>query len=155
MANDLNCSNLKLGENNNLIFNKDIHLGHFNSGKINNRNSNKLLNTLNYGINPERYYNKICMSKNSLAKIDHNTLKSRRIPSIEKLKSVKKLSFVAFIKSLCLDRKGSIQFVSKFRKHLLSEEHLFKNHIKTVLLEKQINNKNADNTNVFECFNEL
>ena len=153
--NDLNCSNLKLRESNNLIFNKDIHLKPFNSSHINKTNSNKLLKTLNYGINPERYYNKICMSKNSLAKIDHKGLKSKRIHSIEKLKSVKKLSFVAFVKSLCFDKNGSIQFVSKFRKHLLSEEHLFKNHIKTVLLEKQVNNKNADNTNVFECFNEL
>ena len=157
--NDMNCSNLKLGENNNnLIFNKnikDIHLRHFNSGRIGERNSNKLLNTLNFGINPESFYNKICMSKNSIAKFDHKTLESRRIPSIEKMKSVKKLSFIKFIKSLCFDKKGGIRFVSIFRKHLLSEEHLFKNHIKTVLFEKQLNNKSADNTNVFECFNEL
>ena len=61
------------------------------------------------------------MSKNSIAKIDHKRLKRRKISRIEKLKSVKKLPFVAFVKSCCLDRKGSIQFVSKFRKHLLSK----------------------------------
>ena len=154
--NDMNYSNLKLGEsNNNLIFNKDIHLGNINSGAIGPKNSNLLLNTLNYGINPESLYKKINMSKTSLAKIDHKTLKNRKTNSIEKMKSVKKLPFITFIKSLCFDKNGSISFVSKFRKHLLSEEHLFKINIKTVLLEKQANNINDDNTNVFECFNEL
>ena len=152
----MNYSSLKLGEsNNNLIFNKDIHLGNINSGAIGPKNSNLLLNTLNYGINPESLYKKINMSKTSLAKIDHKTLKNRKTNSIEKMKSVKKLPFITFIKSLCFDKNGTISFVSKFRKHLLSEEHLFKIHIKTVLLEKQANNINADNTNVFECFNEL
>ena len=157
--NDMNYSNLKLGEsNNNLIFNKDIkeiNLGNFNSSRIAGRNSNILFNTLNYGINPERFYNKIYMSKSSIAKFDHKALKGRRISNIGRMKSLKKLSFIAYMKGLCLDKKGTIGFVSRFRKHLLSEEHLFKNHIKMVLLEKQANNKNADNTNVFECFNEL
>ena len=156
---DMNYSNLKLGEsNNNLIFNKDIkdiHLGNFNSGRVGGRNSNKLLNTLNYGIDPERFYNKIYMSKNSVANFDHKKLKGRRISNIGMMKSLKKLSFIAYMKGLCFDKKGSVRFVSKFRKHLLSEEHLFKNHIKMVLMEKQVNNKNDDNTNVFECFNEL
>ena len=95
------------------------------------------------------------MSKSSIANFDHKKLKGRRISNIGMMKSLKKLSFISYMKDLCFDKNGSIGFVSKFRKHLLSEEHLFKNHIKTVLLEKQSNNKSADNTNIFECFNEL
>ena len=58
---------------------------------------------------------------------------------------------------ICFDKKGTTGFVIKFRKHLLSEEHLFKSHIKTILLEKEFStNKNkGESTNVFECFNEL
>ena len=52
-------------------------------------------------------------------------------------------------------KKGSNSFLIKFRKHLLSEEHLFKSHIKTVLLEKHLKYKETDKTNMYECFQEL
>ena len=95
------------------------------------------------------------MSKSSIPNFDHKKLKGRRISNIGTMKSLKKLSFIAYMKGLCFDKKGSVRFVSKFRKHLLSEEHLFKSHIKTILLEKEVTNKSGDSTNVFECFNEL
>ena len=95
------------------------------------------------------------MSKNSIARIDHKTFGFRRVNNKEKIKSVKNLSFYHYLKSLCNGQKGSTIFVIKFRKHLLSEEHLFKSHIKTILIEKEINSKQDENTNVFECFNEL
>ena len=115
-----------------------------------------MLSNLDDEINDEKLYNKISMSKNSISKLEHRKSKKRKInANVEKMKSVKKLSFFAFLKSMCFDKRGTIPFVSKFRKHLLSEEHLFKSHIKTILLEKEVTNKNGDSTNVFECFNEL
>jgi hypothetical protein len=118
-----------------------------------NRNS-KLMKTFNYSKNEKYYYNKIWMSKNSIAKIDHkiNDFKQK---NKEKMKSMKNLNFFIFLKSSCFEVKGSTNFLIKFRKHLLSEEHLFKSHIKTILIEKELNSKTAENTNVFECFNEL
>ena len=154
--NDLNCSKLKLKESNNIIFKKDNSLGNFNSSQI--MKNSKMLNTLNYEMNEEKFYNKIYLSKNSISKLEHRKSKKRKIntnANIEKMKSVKKLSFFAYLKSLCFDKKGTIPFISKFRTHLLSEEHLFKSHIKTILLEKEVTNKSGDSTNVFECFNEL
>ena len=141
----LNLKNNKQGynspENNNKILNAK------------NRNS-KLMKTFNYSKNEKYYYNKIWMSKNSIAKIDHKIIDFKQVNK-DKMKSVKNLNFFIFLKSLCFDIKGSTNFLTKFRKHLLSEEHLFKSHIKTILIEKEFNSKTAENTNVFECFNEL
>ena len=113
------------------------------------------MKTFTYSINDKDYYNKIYLSKNSIAKIDHKTLKYKKINNKENFKSVKKLSFFIFVKYLCFEKKGSTSFLIKFRKHLLSEEHLFKSHIKTILMEKEFNSKTDQSTNIFECFNEL
>ena len=51
--------------------------------------------------------------------------------------------------------KESHNFIRIFRKHLLSEEHLFKSHIKIIFLEKQHNFTGEEKTNALECFNEL
>jgi hypothetical protein len=65
-------------------------------------------------------------------------------------------AFIDSVKSCCFKRnKGSHNFLITFRKHLLSEEHLFKNHIKIVLLEKYHNVNLNENTNILESFNEL
>ncbi len=157
IANDPNCSKLLLGDNNNFIFKKeDIILNNIHSDSKIKRRSSKLGKTFNYGSNKDLdNYNKIWLSKNSIARIDHKTFGFRRVNNKEKIKSVKNLSFYHYLKSLCNGQKGSTIFVIKFRKHLLSEEHLFKSHIKTILIEKELNSKQNENTNVFECFNEL
>ena len=155
---DANSSGLSLKNNNNFIFNKKDIL------KTNDKNNKKLPKkrekekeneTINYSKMEKNLYDKIYLSKLSVAKIDHKTLKLKRINNKEKIKSVKDFSFFIFLKYLLYDKKGSTGFLIKFRKHLLSEEHLFKSHIKMILLEKEFNSKNAENTNVFECFNEL
>ena len=51
--------------------------------------------------------------------------------------------------------KGNHYFISIFRKHLLSEEHLLKSHIKMVFFERKYNLNGEENTNIVECFNEL
>ena len=152
---DFNSSLLDLKNNNNLMVKKGDNSPQNNNKnlKAKNRNS-KLMKTFNYSKNEKYYYNKIWMSKNSIAKIDHKIIDFNQINK-EKMKSVKNLNFFIFLKSLCFHVKGSTNFLIKFRKHLLSEEHLFKSHIKTILIEKEFNSKTAENTNVFECFNEL
>ena len=76
-----------------------------------------------------------------------------------KLKSLKYLnyfSFIDFLKSLIYKKeKESHNFLRLFRKHLLSEEHLFKSHIKILFLEKQHNFSGEENINALECFNEV
>ena len=151
---DFNSSLLDLKNNNHLMNKKGDNSPENNNKIINAKNRNsKLMKTFNYSKNEKYYYNKIWMSKNSIAKIDHKIIDFKQMNK-DKMKSVKNLSFFIFLKSLCFDVKGSTNFLIKFRKHLLSEEHLFKSHIKTILLEKEFN-KTAENTNVFECFNEL
>ena len=52
-------------------------------------------------------------------------------------------------------RKDYHNFITIFRKHLLSEEHLLKSHIKMIFLEKNSNFNGKENSNALECFNEL
>ena len=100
--------------------------------------------------------NKFWLTKESLAKIDHQKIEIEEILDKDKKKVIKKISFFRFLKDIIFEnKKGSNYFLIKFRKHLLSEEHLFKSHVKTVLLEKQCNSNNNCSTNVFDCFNEL
>ena len=150
---DIDSSGLNLKNNNNFKFKKEDFIN--NNNKINKEKDNKVLKTFTYSINEKDYFNKIYLSKNSIAKIDHKTLKYKKINNKENFKSVKELSFFIFVKYLCFEKKGSTSFLIKFRKHLLSEEHLFKSHIKTILMEKEFNSKTDQSINIFECFNEL
>ena len=74
----------------------------------------------------------------------------------ENNKKLKRFSFIDFIKSFFFKKdKGSHHFLISFRKHLLSEEHLFKSHINIVLFEKKYHVNNDETTNIFDCYNEL
>ena len=82
--------------------------------------------------------------------------KKKRISEIYKENNIKRFSFIDFIKSLFFKKdKGSHHYLILFRKHLLSEEHLLKSHINFVLLEKQYDIKEDENTSIFDCFNKL
>ena len=98
--------------------------------------------------------NRFWLTKESLANVVHKKKELEELIDKDK-KAIKNISFIKFLKDIIFEnRKGSNYFLIKFRKHLLSEEHLFKSHVKIVLLEKQCKwNKNS--TNIFECFNEL
>ena len=99
---------------------------------------------------------KFWLSRESLSKIDHKKMKIEEILDKENKKIIKNISFFKFLKDIIVEnKKGSNYFLIKFRKHLLSEEHLFKSHVKTVLLEKQCKSNRNRTTNIFECFNEL
>ena len=93
--------------------------------------------------------------RGNLSKIQHQKKNSIFIQDT-KLKSLKYFSFIDFLKSLIFKKeKESHNFISLFRKHLLSEEHLFKSHIKILFLEKQHNFSGEENINALECFNEV
>jgi hypothetical protein len=91
----LNLENIKKGGNSPQNNNKKLI--------AKNRNS-KLMRTFNYSKNEKYYYNKIWMSKNSIAKIDHkiNDFKQK---NKEKMKSMKNLNFFIFLKSSCFEVK--------------------------------------------------
>ena len=92
--------------------------------------------------------------RGNLSKIQHQKKNSIFVDS--KLKSLKYFSYIDFLKSLMFKKeKESHNFIRLFRKHLLSEEHLFKSHIKILFLEKQHNFSGEENINALECFNEL
>ena len=119
---DMDSSGLHLKNNNSFILKKNDD--NTNTIKPKNRDS-KMIKSFNYSISDKDLYNKICLSKNSIAKIDHRTIRFKKIINKEKMKSLKKFSFYVFLKYLCFETKGSTGFLIKFRKHLLSEEHLF------------------------------
>ena len=99
--------------------------------------------------------NKIYLSKKSVSKIMHKKRKSVKI-SDNKLKSMKYFSCFDYLKALLFKKeKESYNFIRLFRKHLLSEEHLLKSHIKLIFLEKQHKINEEDDINLSECFNEL
>ena len=109
----------------------------------------------NRKFSSKEYINRMCLSKESIAKIEHIEKKST-ITLDEKSRKVKHFSFIHYVKSLIFKiDKERRYFLTTFRKHLLSEEHLLKSHIKMIFLEKQHNIGGEENTNVLECFNEL
>ena len=97
----------------------------------------------------------IRLSRGSIAKIEH---KKRKLKDLldENLKEIIYFSFFDFLKSVIFrKRKDNHNFITIFRKHLLSEEHLLKSHIKMIFLEKNSNFNGKENSNALECFNEL
>ena len=154
--NNFNSSNILLKENlNNNITNlmKEKENNSF-ADLYKKLDLNKQQDNINKIYNKE-YLNKMFLTKESLAKIEHIERKSNEV-SDDNLRYLKYFSFIDFLKSLLFKKeKESHHFLSTFRKHLLSEEHLLKSHIKMIFMEKQHNFNGEENTNVLECFNEL
>ena len=98
------------------------------------------------------YFDKVLLSRGSIRKIDHK----KTIHNSDKKADINYFSFLKYIRAIMFQSPKNIHnFIRIFRKHLLSEEHLLKNHIKTIFLEKQHNLNGEEKTNVLECFNEL
>ena len=107
----------------------------------------------NNNCNQKEYENIYCLQK------DNNTFNKRdkflKKPD-DNIKAQNNFSFFAYIKSILIrNNNNSYYFIRIFRKHLLSEEHLFKCHIKMIFLEKKCSFSGNENTNFLECFNEL
>ena len=112
---------------------------------------------INLGRNNKNNIYNLSIINVSKGKIQKNEQSVKNNSTTEdKLKSIIVFSFIDFLKSLLFKRrKGNHYFIHLFRKHLLSEEHILKSHIKMVFLERQHNFNSEENTNVLECFNEL
>ena len=96
----------------------------------------------------------ISISKNSIYKINYHS--DGIMKKNEEINGAKTFSILAYTKSLIFRKsKRKYEYLTLFRMHLLSEEHLLKSHIKMVLFEKKYNLNNNETTNVSECFNEL
>ena len=96
----------------------------------------------------------ISISKNSIYKINYHS--DSIMKKNEEINGAKTFSILAYAKSLIFRKsKRKYEYLTLFRMHLLSEEHLLKSHIKMVLFEKKYNLNNNETTNVSECYNEL
>ena len=96
----------------------------------------------------------ISISKNSIYKINYHS--DSIMKKNEEINGAKTFSILAYTKSLIFRKsKRKYEYLTLFRMHLLSEEHLLKSHIKMVLFEKKYNLNNNETTNVSECYNEL
>ena len=99
---------------------------------------------------------KFRISQRSVQKIDHQQSICENLIKEDRMKLIKDLTFFIFIKSLCLSKfKGSTDFITIYRKNLLSEEHFFKSHIKTSLIEKQYKLSSNQSISFIDCFNNL
>ena len=144
----------KLGSNNN---NKNRLYIMRNNNRLNSK-SNKDLNKLkiddlredNIVFNNHRIKN-IQISKPNINQIKHKKEKSPKKSD----KDTIRLSILNFTKARFFKKeKQKYQYLTLFRKHLLSEEHLLKSHINMVLLEKKYNYNN-ETTDIYECYNKL
>ena len=104
----------------------------------------------------KKYYKKIpkdIMTNINISRLSINNFNYDNIITFKKLKTV---SILGYTKSrLFKKEKTNYRYITLFRKHLLSEEHLVKSHITTVLLEKKYNINNDETTNFFECYDKL
>jgi hypothetical protein len=99
---------------------------------------------------------KFRISQRSVQKIDHQKSICENLIKEDRMKLTKHLTFLLFIKSLCISKfKGITDFITLYRKNLLSEEHFFKSHIKMSLIEKQYKINNNQSIIFIDCFNNL
>ena len=99
---------------------------------------------------------KFRISQRSVQKIDHQQSICETLIKEDRMKLIKNLTFFVFIKSLCISKfKGITDFITIYRKNLLSEEHFFKSHIKMSLIEKQYKINNNQSISFIDCFNNL
>ena len=99
---------------------------------------------------------KFRISQRSVQKIDHQQSKCENLIKEERMKLIKNLTFFIYFKSLFIPKfKGITDFITLYRKNLLSEEHFFKSHIKISLIEKQYKLNNNQSISFIDCFNNL
>ena len=99
------------------------------------------------------YIKKLFVSRGGISKMIHKKMETI---SNEKLNTIKYFSLIDFLKSLLFKKeKESHNFLRIFRKHLLSEEHLLKTHMKIMFLEKDHQFTGNENINVLKCYEEL
>ena len=147
-----NSSNVLIQEKSMIKNMKNINNFILEETKTKNDNNNNIKEKKNSN---DDLINRMALSIKCLDKIDHKKKKSVQITD-SKLKAIKYFSYIDYIKALIFKKeKESYNFIRIFRKHLLSEEHFFKSHIKILFLEKQHNFTGEERISALECFNEL
>ena len=163
-------SNPKNDRSNNGLILNDINENNINNQIINNNTVNVFQKSSRKNAlfsmfdNKEEIYktpqyqnmDKYRITKNSIRKIEHQKEVCENLIKEDKMKIIKKFSLIIYIKSLFLKKyKGSADFIIRFRKNLLSEEHFFKSHIKNSLFFKQYNYNKSQYISFIDCFNNL
>ena len=96
----------------------------------------------------------IVISTLSVNQINYN--KINQLKWNKSFKRAKSFNIVDYTKSIIFKQaKKNYHYLTLFRKHLLSEEHLLKSHVNFVLLEKKYKLNDEETTNIFECYNKL
>jgi hypothetical protein len=164
-----NDNDMSLGNDksyNNLILNKDhsIYKRQLKNSSLDvikkNRKKNSLLNLLDKkDLNKYSQFkaiNNYKITKSSVQKIGHQKGIYEILIKGDRLKFVQKLSFILYLKSHFVKKyKGSTDFIIRFRRNLLCEEHFFKSHIKICLLFKQYGLDKSQYISFIDCFNNL
>ena len=146
-----NNKNLKNNINNNIYITNKIKELHYHSSnkKANKLEKRKLIkqNTIsfNYDSNAE-------LLKNTLV---NQTIKISQLFTHRSIKLKKRYSFSGFLKSLCSSKVNNINFLIKYRKCLLSEEHVLRSHINNIVLEKKFSVDKYKNINVDDSLDEI
>jgi hypothetical protein len=134
---------------NNIYITNKIKELHYHSSKLktNNFGNRKLVrqntNSFNHDLKAEIFRNSLVNQTMKLSRLFNN-----------KIKLKKKYSFFIFLKSLCSSKFNNINFLIKYRKCLLSEEHMLRSHISHIILERRFSVDKSQNINVNYSFDE-
>ena len=137
--------------NNNIYITNKIKELHYHSSnkKVNKLEKRKLIkqNTISFN-----YDSNVELLKNTLI---NQTIKISQLFTHRSIKLKKSYSFSGFLKSLCSSKVNNINFLIKYRKCLLSEEHVLRSHINNIVLEKKFSIDKFKNINVDDSLDEI
>ena len=129
--------------------NKELHYHTCKKANINVSNNiglkkNSVQENIKSDLNMDRLKNNLANQTIRLSQYLNNNIKLS-----------KKYSFYRFLKSVFSKKKNNINFIIKYRKRLLSEEHILKSHINTIILEKKLSIDKFQNININESLNDI
>ena len=148
----------KNNNNNNINNTNDIHI----VNKMKELHYHSSTNKKSYYLNNNRkknfYFNHDNIKEESNLDISKNNLVNQTIKLSQyfndNIKLNKKYSFYNFLKSIFSQKINNINFLIKYRKCLLSEEHVLKSHINNIILEKKLNVDKYQDISFIDSFNE-
>jgi len=129
--------------------NKELHYhtckkANINISNITGLKKNSIQENIKSDLNMDRLQNNLANLTIRLSQYFNNNIKLS-----------KNYSFYRFLQSVFSKKKNNINFIIKYRKRLLSEEHILKSHINTIVLEKKLSIDKFKNININESLNDL
>lgn len=129
--------------------NKELHYHTCKKANINISNNiglrnNSIQEKIKSDLNMDRLKNNLANQTIRLSQYLNNNIKLS-----------KSYSFYGFLKSVFTKKKNNINFIIKYRKRLLSEEHVLKSHINNIILEKKLSVDKFQNININESLNDI